>query len=192
MFYLSIYLSTLFFCLFFFFLRVFSLLLFTLLINFQGIYTSVFSLTDRGSQALQVFSHFQSSSSPLPRISLLWVFLNTAEQSQPSALWNGICSSIFLMLISILIYPVVCLLLLVYLFISFILTIMSEGCQNYPINLQAFLISTAKTVHIPLVDDLALSYARFHLTSLASVHNFFFALCPGPFAYQWFFPAWCQ
>lgn len=74
----------------------------------------------------------------------------------------------------------------------FILTIVCVGDQNYPISLQAFLISTAKTVHIPLIDDLALSHARFWLTSLASVLNFFCACCPGPFAYQWLFPPWCQ
>lgn len=66
---------------------------------------------------------------------------------------------------------------------------MSVGDQKEPISLQAFLISTAKAVHIPLVDDLALSHARFQLSSLTSVYNFFFAHCPDLFAYQLFFPA---
>lgn len=52
---------------------------------------------------------------------------------------------------------------------------MSVGDQNYPISLQVVLLPTATTVHIPLVDDLALSHARFHLTSLASILDFFFA-----------------
>lgn len=66
----------------------------------------------------------------------------------------------------------------------FILTIIFVGDQNYPISLQVFLISTAKTVDNPLVDDLALSHARFHPTCLTSVLNFFFAHCPGPLANQ--------
>lgn len=68
--------------------------------------------------------------------------------------------------------------------IYFIFTIMFARDQDYPISLQVFLISTAKTVDIPLVDDPALSHAGFHPTLVTSALNLFFAHGPGPFPCQ--------